>query len=208
MRRSSLPRARRGGGRVPRGAALRSRRGEPPRLVDTSGVGPLASSPRCQGSGSPCDGQAALMRLGRPSTLLLHREPVRTGEPWYGLGCRMREIPAQRYCVGCNDTVRTHVRRSHNPKVVGSNPTPASIAGSKAQVADLGFLRSRSVPPVHGDRLPVVYRAIFYTDFYTAVWETPCFRAWLPRLHPLIAIQVQTNCRRHLVQPSAEIRVR
>src|SRR4051794_2988267 len=38
-------------------------------------------------------------------------------------------------------------RRAHNPKVGGSNPPPATIDGSKAQVTDLGFRRSGSVPP-------------------------------------------------------------
>src|SRR5437773_1835475 len=48
----------------------------------------------------------------------------------------------------------TPLGQAHNPKVEGSNPSPATNDGTKAQVADLGFRRSRSVLPGSGDHPP------------------------------------------------------
>ena len=52
-----------------------------------------------------------------PSEAVVHRhEPTR----------RSRETPAQRPFLAQIDTRRYGLERTHNPKVVGSNPTPAT----------------------------------------------------------------------------------
>ena len=69
---------------------------------------------------------AALRQQGRASTLLLHRGLVSAGRRWYGPGLPMRESPAQWYWRVRNRTRGEAENRSHNPKVVGSNPTHAT----------------------------------------------------------------------------------
>ena len=39
---------------------------------------------------------------------------------------RMRETPAQRYWTARDNTSRTTLNSAHNPKVIGSNPIPAT----------------------------------------------------------------------------------
>lgn len=53
---------------------------------------------------------------------------------------RLREVPAQRYWTVRDDTGRTTLNSAHNPKVIGSNPIPAT---TKAQV------RARARPGPH-----------------------------------------------------------
>ena len=45
----------------------------------------------------------------------------------------MRETPAQRYREVRNGTSWDGDRATHNPKVVGSNPTPATIENSRSE---------------------------------------------------------------------------
>jgi len=76
--------------------------------------------------------------------------------------------------AGPTRTSRTPALGAHNPKVAGSNPAPATIAVSKAQVVDLGFRRCRGVPPSSAHRPSDRTFGDFYTDFYTRASVFPC----------------------------------
>ena len=43
----------------------------------------------------------------------------------------MRESPAQRYCEVRNRVLRDADHLAHNPKVEGSNPSPATIENTR-----------------------------------------------------------------------------
>ena len=73
----------------------------------------------------------------------------------------MRETPVQSYCEVRNGTGWDTDRATHNPKVVGSNPTPATnISAGQAPLLGVG---------------PSAARGIFYRIFYRTFRHAPSF---------------------------------
>ena len=87
----------------------------------SASVGPRQAEGRCPSRViGGCAERAGLLHS------LLHRGLGSPGPQWYGLARRMRETPPQRYWKVRNGTPGEAENRSHNPKVAGSNPAPAT----------------------------------------------------------------------------------
>ncbi|PIU22970.1 MAG: hypothetical protein COT13_05530 [Chloroflexi bacterium CG08_land_8_20_14_0_20_45_12] len=52
---------------------------------------------------------------------------------WYFSFKKAFPQPTQRFCFERKSTLWDTIRQPHNPKVVGSNPTPATIKANKKQ---------------------------------------------------------------------------
>ena len=58
----------------------------------------------------------------------------------HGLAQQIREVPLQRHFLARTDTARYGPEATHNPKVVGSIPTPATKESpGQSMCSDLGF---------------------------------------------------------------------
>ena len=114
--------------------------------------------PRPFGSRSSC--------LERPATPKSMPGPARS-RPATGTSCRRAVVPCRVPEGGLSSPLAAGsvisltagwsslvARRAHNPKVVGSNPTPATNLRVKAQVRDLGLHRCRAGVTGDVDRLP------------------------------------------------------
>jgi len=86
----------------------------------------------------------------------------------------MRESPAQSYCLVQDGTGQTSVHQSHNPKVVGSNPTPATTYNSRSEALSEESGRAFLLP--RRPELPLFFHT-FQSDGLVAGGTGRCWTA-------------------------------